>query len=75
MKQNITGYYRDSEGEWVAELACGHCQHVRHQPPWISRPWVLSEPGRKSMVGQPLLCRYCVQHRAAKGQHSSMPLC
>jgi hypothetical protein len=24
----------DARGEWVAELTCGHQQHVRHQPPF-----------------------------------------
>ena len=32
--------------DWVAELECGHTQHVRHDPPWTNRPWVsLSRDG------------------------------
>ena len=30
----ITGFHQDAAGDWVAELACGHAQHVRHRPPW-----------------------------------------
>ena len=30
MQQPITGYHTDEEGHWVAQLACGHNQHVRH---------------------------------------------
>jgi len=40
VKQPIVGYHLDDEGHWVAELACGHGQHVRHDPPWQVRPWV-----------------------------------
>ena len=47
------------ENDWVAELACGHNQHTRHNPPWINRPWVMSETGRKSMLGYLLNCKKC----------------
>ena len=29
----IRGFHEDAEGEWVAELACGHAQHLRHRRP------------------------------------------
>ena len=60
MKQSITGYHRDEENDWVAQLSCGHFQHVRHQPPFINRPWVISEKGRKTMLGHELNCKKCV---------------
>ncbi|MEJ2360168.1 MAG: DUF3565 domain-containing protein [Gammaproteobacteria bacterium] len=59
MKQPITGYHTDEENHWVAELACGHNQHVRHNPPLVSRPWVISEEGRHSMLGYELNCKKC----------------
>lgn len=59
MKQPITGFHLDADGDWVAELACGHLQHVRHKPPWIQRPWVVSEQGRASMLGESLDCKKC----------------
>ncbi|WP_020406702.1 DUF3565 domain-containing protein [Hahella ganghwensis] len=59
MQQKITGFHQDDEQHWVAELACGHFQHVRHQPPWINRPWVISGEGRRSMLGHILECRKC----------------
>lgn len=59
MKQPITGYHRDEEDHWVAQLACGHNQHVRHQPPWVNRPWVESREGRQSMLGVELNCVKC----------------
>lgn len=59
MRQPITGYHQDAEDDWVAELACGHVQHVRHRPPWIERPWVVSEAGRQAMLGTCLDCRKC----------------
>ncbi|HKJ83536.1 MAG TPA: DUF3565 domain-containing protein [Mariprofundaceae bacterium] len=59
MEQPITGYHLDHEHHWVAELACGHFQHVRHDPPWTERPWVTTETGREQMLGQRLNCRKC----------------
>ena len=59
MKQPITGYHLDDEGHWVAELRCGHGQHVRHEPPWMNRPWVLTERGRATLLGVELECVRC----------------
>ena len=59
MKQRIVGYKQDEEEHWVAELACGHFQHVRHNPPMVSRPWVLTEEGRNKMKGYELDCKEC----------------
>lgn len=57
----IVGFHRDDEGHWVADLACGHTQHVRHDPPWQSRPWVLSEEGRAARLGETLECVECAR--------------
>ncbi len=59
MLQPIVGYHQDEEGHYVARLACGHNQHVRHTPPWQNRPWVVSESGRDEHLGTPLNCRKC----------------
>ena len=59
MQQKITGFHLDEEQHWVAELACGHNQHVRHNPPWVSRPWVTTPEGRARMLGHELSCRKC----------------
>jgi len=59
MLQGITGYHKDEKNDWVAELSCGHCQHVRHNPPWVNRPWVESEHSRMSKLGQKLNCVIC----------------
>jgi len=59
MNQPIVGYHQDQEQDWVAELSCGHFQHVRNNPPWINRPWVDSVTGRGSMLGQLLDCKKC----------------
>jgi len=65
MKQAIAGYHLDEEGHWVAELACGHFQHVRHNPPLVSRPWVVTEQGRQAMLGYELNCKKCDQNLPA----------
>ncbi len=59
MDQAIVAYHKDEENDWVAELQCGHFQHVRHKPPFILRPWVVSESGRESMLGFNLQCKKC----------------
>lgn len=59
MRQSITGYHQDEFQDWVAELACGHNQHVRHMPPWQERPWVVTDEGRRSRLGALLDCRKC----------------
>ena len=59
MAQAIVGFRLDEEGHWVAELACGHAQHTRHEPPWQSRPWVTTAEGRASRIGALLNCVQC----------------
>ncbi|WP_437574264.1 DUF3565 domain-containing protein [Sorangium sp. So ce887] len=59
MHRAITGYHRDDANDWVAELSCGHGQHVRHTPPFMVRPWVLTPEGRASMLGTELDCVRC----------------
>jgi phage shock protein PspC (stress-responsive transcriptional regulator) len=57
--RRIVGFHTDQEGHWVAELECGHTQHVRHEPPLASRPWVVTEAGRKERIGTALICTEC----------------
>ncbi len=38
MNQPIVGFEQDELGDWRAILACGHRQHVRDNPPLVSRP-------------------------------------
>lgn len=57
--QAIVGFHQDEAGDWVADLACGHTQHVRHRPPWELRPWVVDEEGRQGYIGQMLVCVKC----------------
>ena len=57
--RRIVAFHLDEEGHWVADLECGHGQHVRHKPPGQSRPWVLSESGRKAQLGLQLPCAKC----------------
>jgi len=59
MEQPIIGYDQDELGDWRAILACGHRQHVRHNPPFVNRPWVLTEEGRRRFLGAPLDCVRC----------------
>jgi hypothetical protein len=59
MNRRIVGYHQDSNFDWVAELECGHNQHVRHQPPFQLRPWVTTPEGRATRLGIELACKKC----------------
>jgi tellurite methyltransferase len=59
MHRPITAFKMDENGDWVAFLSCGHKQHVRHQPPFLDRPWVITEVGRSEKLGEPLNCSSC----------------
>ena len=61
MQRAIVGFHQDEAQDWVAELACGHTQHVRHDPPWQNRPWTQTPEGRAAVLGQMLDCRKCDQ--------------
>ena len=59
MQQAIMGFHKDEKGDWVARLACRHQQHMRHNPPWINRPWVITEQGREQALGLLIACKKC----------------
>lgn len=59
MKRQIIGYDQDDEGYWRAKLHCHHYQHVRHDPPLITREWVSSAEGREARLGMELDCKKC----------------
>ena len=59
MIRPIIGFTQDDRGDWIASLSCGHAQHMRHAPPFTSRPWVLTAEGRDSMLGAPVDCVRC----------------
>jgi len=63
----IDGFHQDEHGDWVAELRCGHGQHVRHKPPFWSRPWVLTDEGRAEKLGAKLPCVLCERFEMPAG--------
>ena len=69
MKRAIVGFHLDAASDWVAELACGHGQHVRHDPPLGERPWVLTAEGRASRIGAALDCGRCDRSEIPDGYH------
>lgn len=83
MERAIVGFRTDEAGDWVARLSCGHPQHVRHQPPFVHRPWTQTEGGRSDMLGTALDCRRCdrlelpddasVSHRTPDFDANSVP--
>ncbi|MEO7573472.1 MAG: DUF3565 domain-containing protein [Acidimicrobiales bacterium] len=55
----VLRFAQDDVGDWVAELDCLHRQHVRHDPPFWSAPWVLDTLARTRRVGTPFDCVLC----------------
>lgn len=71
MQQTIIGFEQDEIGDWRAILACGHRQHVRHNPPLVDRPWVLTAAGRARFVGHVLDCVLCDEARGNEAAERS----
>jgi hypothetical protein len=69
-KSAIVGFHQDELGNWVTELQCGHNQHVRHNPPWCERPWVLTSEGRRSYLGFELRCQKCLRNEPSDNPQS-----
>lgn len=59
MLRAIVSFHQDENHHWVATLACGHPQHVRHNPPFVERPWVVTAAGRAAHIGTDLDCKMC----------------
>jgi hypothetical protein len=57
--RKILDFHLDASCDWIAELECGHEQHVRHNPPWTITPWVTTPQGRFEHLGQELDCTGC----------------
>ncbi len=55
----IAGFHQDDAGDWVADLACGHRQHMRHRPPWQLRAWVTDPEQRAARIGVAIDCPTC----------------
>ncbi len=59
MQRRIVAFHQDMEQHWVADLECGHTQHVRHEPPLMTRLWVLEAHTRAEHLGTLLDCLLC----------------
>jgi Protein of unknown function (DUF3565) len=57
--RKIVDFHLDEQLDWVAELECGHGQHVRHNPPFTRAHWVTTPQGRLEHIGQKLNCLAC----------------
>jgi hypothetical protein len=64
--RKITSFHSDERLDWVADLACGHQQYVRHEPPWTDRHWVTTFEGRVAHIGLELNCLTCPPTEAVR---------
>ena len=67
MQRAMVGFRRDDEGDWIAELACLHSQHIRHDPPFWDAAWIEDDDERARRVGQPLDCPLCDRAELPEG--------
>ncbi|MDE3735689.1 MULTISPECIES: DUF3565 domain-containing protein [Pseudomonas] len=70
-RPRLVGYRQDEDGHWVAVLSCGHTQHLRHQPPWQSRAWVLDPAQRAAQLGRLFPCGWCAQGLAVESSEET----
>jgi tellurite resistance-related uncharacterized protein len=49
----------EAPGSWIASLACGHAQHIRHRPPFQNAEWITTAEGRERNIGSRLPCPLC----------------
>jgi len=68
---NVTGFYQDEVGDWIATLSCGHQRHVRHKPPLSNYPWVMTKEGRQGYVGVEVACRLCQEQAVEQREMGS----
>lgn len=59
VKRTIVTFEADDAGDWVAQLDCLHRQHVRHDPPFRSAPWIADDQARAQRLGTALDCPLC----------------
>jgi len=59
VNRTIVSFEQDDAGDWVALLSCMHRQHVRHQPPFRTAPWILDDDERTARIGAALDCPLC----------------
>ena len=59
MQRRVVSFYQDEHMHWAARLDCGHGLHVRHDPPWTIREWVITEEGRDARIGSLMECKRC----------------
>lgn len=69
--RTMTGFHRDDDGDWVAELSCLHTQHIRHQPPFSEAAWIEDAEERRRRVGEPLDCPLCDRAELPEGLHTT----
>jgi len=60
-KRRIIDFHQDEFKDWIADLECGHSQHMRHNPPWQNRPWIIKKSSRQQQLGRLINCKVCTE--------------
>jgi Protein of unknown function (DUF3565) len=60
MSYAISGYFQDTEGQWVAKLLCGHHQRLQHNSAKAGGAWFSTQMGRDDKIGVLMVCQKCI---------------
>jgi Protein of unknown function (DUF3565) len=66
--RTIADFPLGEDGEWVAELECGHEHQVRHSPPRTTSPRITTPQGRLEHLDRELPCLACFLAQAERTQ-------
>lgn len=59
--RRMLGFVVDVDGDWIAQLECGHRRHIRHRPPLSNFPWITDEAARAGKIGESIECPRCAR--------------
>jgi len=59
MIRTVVGSHQGANGDWVAELSCGHQLHLHHRPPFPDPAGALDPAGAADRLDTPLACPHC----------------
>jgi len=67
--QKILAFTADEDGDWIAQLGCGHRRHIRHRPPLCAYPWIVDPAARAQRLGTQLECERCARLELPEDAH------
>ena len=69
--RKIVDFHLDGNLDWIAQLECGHPQHILYSPLCNHRYWLTTPQGRLGYLGLELACPVCRPIDLALGRNCS----